>query len=64
MLHSDLVHRRKLAAFTAIGMKDHEASEQYRNALLDKKDFVFMKSGNGRCLESVSYTHLTLPTKA
>ena len=51
MLHSDLVHRRKLAAFTAIGMKDHEANEVYRNALLDEKDFVFMKSVNDRRLE-------------
>ena len=25
MLHSDIVHRRKLAAFTAIGMKDFAA---------------------------------------
>ena len=48
MLHSDLVHRRKLAAFTAIGMKDYEANEQYRNALLDEKDFAFMKSVNDR----------------
>ena len=51
MLHSDLVHRRKLAAFTAIGMKDHEANEVYRNALLDEKDFAFMKSVNDRRLE-------------
>ena len=51
MLHSDLVHRRKLAAFTAIGMKDYEANEVYRNALLDEKDFVFMKSVNDRRLE-------------
>ena len=48
MLHSDLVHRRKLAGFTAIGMKDYEANEQYRNALLDEKDFAFMKSVNDR----------------
>ena len=48
MLHSDAVHRRKLAAFTAIGMKDYEANEQYRNALLDEKDFAFMKSVNDR----------------
>ena len=46
MLHSDVVHRRKLAAFTAIGMKDHEATGQYRNALLDMKISVFMKSVN------------------
>ena len=51
MLHSDLIHRRKLAAFTAIGMKDFEANEVYRNALLDEKDFVFMKSVNDRRLE-------------
>ena len=51
MLHSDLIQRRKLAAFTAIGMKDHEANEVYRNALLDEKDFVFMKSVNDRRLE-------------
>ena len=48
MLHSDAVHRRKLAAFTAIGIKDYEANEQYRNALLDQKDFAFMKSVNDR----------------
>ena len=46
MLHSDVVHRRKRAAFSAVGMKEHEADEQYRNALLDEKDFVFMKSVN------------------
>ena len=51
MLHSDLVHRRKLAAFTAIGMKDHEVNESYRNALLDENDFTFMKSINSRRLE-------------
>ena len=51
MLHSDLVHRRKLAAFTAIGMKEYEANEVYRNALLDEKDFAFMKSVNDRRLE-------------
>ena len=32
-------------------MKDHEANEQYRNALLDVKDFAFMKSVNDRRLE-------------
>ena len=51
MLHSDLVHRRKLAAFTAIGMKDYEANEVYRHALPDEKDFAFMKSVNDRRLE-------------
>ena len=51
MLHSDLVHRRKLAAFTAIGMKDFEAKEEYRTALLDERDFAFMKSVNDRRLE-------------
>jgi len=48
MLHSDLVHRRKLAGFTAIGMKDYEAKEEYRTALFDERDFAFMKSVNDR----------------
>ena len=54
MLHSDVVHRRKLAALTAMGMKDHEATQSHRDALLDEQDFALMKSVNDRRREFAS----------
>ena len=54
MLHSDVVHRRKLAALTAMGMRDHEAAQSHRDALLDEQDFALMKSVNDRRREFAS----------